>query len=81
MWASIAPAAITAVGSLIGGHQQSQTNVGLAERQMAFQEDMSNTAYQRAVKDMTAAGINPMLAAKLGGASTPTGAMATVENG
>ena len=80
MWDSIVPAVISAAGNLFGGQQQSQTNVGLAERQMAFQEDMSNTAYQRAVKDMTAAGINPMLAAKLGGASTPTGAMATVEN-
>lgn len=80
MWESIIPAAINVVGNLLGGQQQSQTNIGLADRQMAFQEDMSNTAYQRAVKDMTAAGINPMLAAKLGGASTPVGSMATVEN-
>lgn len=52
-------------------------NINNAEVNRNWQEQMSNTQYQRAVGDMKEAGLNPMLAYSQGGAGTPSGATAS----
>lgn len=71
---------IAAGASVFGGLHSNRENRREARRNRQWQERMSNTAFQRMVKDLEAAGINPMLAAKLGGASTPPGAQANMQN-
>lgn len=77
---SVLSVAAPIVGSFFGGERRNESAEAQSAAQMAFQERMSNTSYQRAVKDMQAAGLNPMLAYKLGGATTPTGAMAPIQD-
>lgn len=52
-----------------------------AKKNRDFQASMSNTSYQRAVKDMLKAGLNPSLMYGSGqGASTPSGNMASMHS-
>jgi hypothetical protein len=63
-----------------GGLLKQRADKASSARQMAFQERMSNTAHQRQMQDLKKAGINPMLSAKLGGASTPSGSQYQATN-
>lgn len=62
--------------------QMAQFNAAEAQKSREWQERMANTVYQRTVKDMIKAGINPVLAAGmgLGTASAGSGATATAGN-
>jgi len=79
-WGTVIGGAIGALGDIFGQSSANATNWKIAKKQMEFQERMSNTSYQRAVKDLQAAGLNPMLAYSQGGASTPAGSSARMES-
>lgn len=80
-------AGIGALGGLASGlfgmsanKRTNETNLAIANKQMAFQKKMSNTAHQRETSDLLKAGLNPILSATGGsGASQPSGASATMQ--
>lgn len=66
--------------SFLGAASANATNERLAAENRNWQEYMSSTAHQREVADLKAAGLNPILSAGGGGASTPSGNVPIVQN-
>jgi hypothetical protein len=64
------------IGDIVSSAISAFSNAREASKNRDFQEQMSNTSYQRAVQDLQSAGLSPMLAYSKGGASTPGGATA-----
>ncbi len=73
-------ALIGGAASLFGGRKRNKAQILMAREQMKFQERMSNTAFQRQTKDLTAAGLNRILGMSGTGASSPRGAMAQIQD-
>lgn len=78
-WAEIGAGLASQGGTIWATERTNRANKEIARGQTEFQERMSRTAHQREVEDLKKAGLNPILSAGGNGASTPSGASATMQ--
>jgi len=71
---------IPGIGDAKAQEEANRINLEMDRMNREWMERMSNTAYQRAMPDMKAAGLNPMLAFQQGGASVPNTSAPTVNS-
>jgi len=74
----IASVAAPVIGSLIGAKSAKDTNKAQIEQSNQLfdkQKTETDTAHQREIADLAAAGLNPILSSKYGGSASATGAM------
>lgn len=66
-------------GSLVGTGLKFALDKELMEKGFKWQQEMRATAYQTAVQDARAAGLNPLLVARLGGNAAPPASAAQAQ--
>jgi hypothetical protein len=71
---------VSGIGSLIGANQTNQAAQARQDSANQFSAQQYATRYQTTVKDLEAAGLNPMLAYSQGAGTAPTGSAAPVQN-
>jgi hypothetical protein len=80
MFDGIGTALTSGLLSVFGGERRNQAQAEQAQSANAFSAQQFASRYQTTVKDMEAAGLNPMLAYSQGGGSPPSGQQAQMQD-
>jgi len=80
IWDGIGSAVTSGLMSFFGGERRNEAQADQAAAANAFSAQQFATRYQTTVKDMAAAGLNPMLAYSQGGGSPPSGQQAQMQD-